>query len=150
MSRRGPPSKTDNGYHPLESLVIRQLSSITDSVLIESHLIVICITMHICYAPCQEVFRIMAELSPAAQDSRRRGGKASEWSTPVADPLQPIVRLSLQIVRGETGMFGNTRQHLRPDLFTLMKCKGEVRPARTSKHAVRGAGLSFDCPTNAK
>ena len=47
-------------------------------------------------------------------------------------------------------MFGNTRQHLRPDLFTIMKCENVVQPARASKNTVRGTGLPFDRPTNSK
>jgi len=47
-------------------------------------------------------------------------------------------------------MLGNTRQHLRSDLITIMKCENVVRPARASKNAVRGAGLPFDHPTNSK
>ena len=47
-------------------------------------------------------------------------------------------------------MLGNARQHLRSDLFMIMKCENIVRPTGPSKNTVRGAGLPFDCPTNAK
>jgi len=47
-------------------------------------------------------------------------------------------------------MLGDTRQHLRPDLFTIVKSENVVRPAGASKNAVRGTGLPFDCPTNSK
>ena len=47
-------------------------------------------------------------------------------------------------------MLSNARQHLRSDLFMIMKCENVVRPAVPSKNAVRGAGLPFDYPTNAK
>ena len=47
-------------------------------------------------------------------------------------------------------MLRNARQHLRSDLFVIMKCENVVRPAAPSKNAVGGAGLPFDCPTNAK
>jgi hypothetical protein len=66
------------------------------------------------------------------------------------DPLQPIVRRFLQIFRGKTSMLGNTCQHLRPDLFTIMKWENIVRPSRASKNAVRSTGLPFDRPTNSK
>ena len=66
------------------------------------------------------------------------------------DPLQLIVRRFLQIFRRKAGMLGNTPQHLRPDLFTIMKCENVVRPARASKNAVRGTGMPFDGPTNSK
>ena len=79
-----------------------------------------------------------------------RPDKAAEEATPIADSLQPIVPRYLQPIRGKTGMLGNTRQHLRSDLFAIMKCKDEVRSARASQHAVRGAGLLFDWSTNAK
>ena len=47
-------------------------------------------------------------------------------------------------------MLGNTRQHLGHDLFSVMKCKNAVRPARAGKNAVRGTRLPFDGPTNSK
>jgi hypothetical protein len=47
-------------------------------------------------------------------------------------------------------MLGNPRQHLRSDLFTIMKCKNVIRPTGPSKNAVGGAGLPFDYPANAK
>ena len=47
-------------------------------------------------------------------------------------------------------MLGNARQHLRSDLFMIMKCENVVRPVVPSKNAVRGTGLPFDYPTNAK
>ena len=47
-------------------------------------------------------------------------------------------------------MLGNTRQHLWTDFFTIMKCENIIRPARPSENTVRGTGLPFDCPTNAK
>jgi hypothetical protein len=64
--------------------------------------------------------------------------------------IRCIVRRFLQIFRGKAGMLGNTRQYLRSDLFTIMKCKNVVRPADPGKNAMRGAGLPFDCPANAK
>jgi hypothetical protein len=47
-------------------------------------------------------------------------------------------------------MFGNPRQHLRSDLFTIMKCENVIRPIGTSKNAVGSARMPFDYPTNAK
>ncbi len=47
-------------------------------------------------------------------------------------------------------MLGNPRQHLRSDLFTIMKCKNVIGPARPSKNAVGSPRLPFDRPTNAK
>jgi len=47
-------------------------------------------------------------------------------------------------------MLGNASQHLRTDIFTIMKCENVVRPARAIKNAVRGTGLPFDRPTNSK
>jgi len=47
-------------------------------------------------------------------------------------------------------MFGNPRQHLGPNLFTIMKCKNVVRPTSPGKNAVGSPRLPFDCPTNAK
>jgi hypothetical protein len=47
-------------------------------------------------------------------------------------------------------MLGNTRQHFRPDLFTIMKCENVIGPAGASKNAVRGARLSFARPANSK
>jgi hypothetical protein len=66
------------------------------------------------------------------------------------DPLQPTVRRFLQIIRGKAGMLGNTHQHLRSDLITVMKSEDVVRPARASKNSVRGTRLPFDRPTNSK
>ena len=47
-------------------------------------------------------------------------------------------------------MFGYPGQHLRADLFSLMKCKDIIRPARTGKNAMGSAVLSFDCPADAE
>jgi len=47
-------------------------------------------------------------------------------------------------------MLGNPRQHLRSDLFAIMKCKNVIRPTGPSKNAVGSARLPFDYPTNAK
>ncbi len=66
------------------------------------------------------------------------------------DPVHRFVRRFLQVFRGEAGMLGNPRQHFRSDLFTFMKCKNVIRPARTSKNTVGSPRLPFDGPTNAK
>ena len=66
------------------------------------------------------------------------------------DPVHRFVRRFLQVFRGEAGMLGNPRQHLRSDLSTIMKCEHVIRPAGPGKNTVRSAGLSFDYPTDAK
>ena len=38
----------------------------------------------------------------------------------------------------------------RADLFAIMKCENVVGPTDPGKNAMRGAGLPFDRPTNAK
>jgi len=47
-------------------------------------------------------------------------------------------------------MFGYPGQHLRADLFAVMKCKDVIRPAGAGKHAMGSAVLPFDCPANAE
>ena len=47
-------------------------------------------------------------------------------------------------------MLGNPCQHLRSDLFTIMKCENVIRPAGPSKNTVGSARLPLDYPTNAK
>lgn len=47
-------------------------------------------------------------------------------------------------------MLGNPRQHLRFDLFTIMKSEHVIRPAGSRKDTVTSASLAFDYPANAK
>ena len=47
-------------------------------------------------------------------------------------------------------MFGDPRQHLWPDFFPFMECEYIIGPTGPRKNTVRGAGLPFDDPTNAK
>lgn len=47
-------------------------------------------------------------------------------------------------------MLGNPRQHLRSDLFTIMKSEHVIRPAGSRKDTVTSASLAFDYPANAK
>ena len=47
-------------------------------------------------------------------------------------------------------MFGDPGQHLRADLFSVMKCKNVIRLAETCKDTMGSAVLTFDCPTGAK
>ncbi len=46
-------------------------------------------------------------------------------------------------------MFGDTRDHLRTNLVSIMKGEDEIRPPVTAESAI-GAGLALDLPTNAK
>ena len=47
-------------------------------------------------------------------------------------------------------MFGYPGQHLRADLFSVMKCKNVVRPAGTGQDTMRSAVLPFGCPADAE
>ena len=47
-------------------------------------------------------------------------------------------------------MFCDPGEHLRADLFAVMKCEDVVRPTRTGKDTMRSALLSFDCPADAQ
>ena len=47
-------------------------------------------------------------------------------------------------------MFGDPGEHLRADLFSVMKCKDVVRPAGTGKDTMGSAVLPFDCPADAE
>jgi hypothetical protein len=48
----------------------------------------------------------------------------------------------------QTGVFGNTSQHLRADLIALMKSEYNIGVARSRENLVR-TGFSFDYPPEA-
>ena len=65
-------------------------------------------------------------------------------------PMCHVVWRFLQVFGGKTGMFDNPCQHLWSDFFPFMKCEYIIGPPGPSQNTVRGAGLSFDDPANAK
>ena len=54
----------------------------------------------------------------------------------------------LQIAGSEAGSFGQSREHIWPKLFAIMKGKDEIRPAVSLERSMR-SGLAFDSPSNA-
>ena len=54
----------------------------------------------------------------------------------------------LHIFRFKAGVFGEAREHLRTELFTVMEGKHYIRPASPRQNSVGSAALAFDGPTD--
>ena len=54
---------------------------------------------------------------------------------------------TLQVRWREASAFGDTRQHSRSDLFVVVECEHEIRPAVTLERSM-GTGLPLDPPAN--
>lgn len=64
----------------------------------------------------------------------------------VADPIS-VLTLFSQVIRCQSGMFGNAGEHTRTYLFPIMKSKGNVAPPRSFNNPM-GTFLLFDAPAN--
>jgi hypothetical protein len=88
-----------------------------------------------------------------AADGFRAGGEPTPSTTIVerrALPSGTVHSARSQIVGGEPGPLGNSRQHPRSDFFLLMKRKHIIRPIIARQNPMRGSCLAFDGPTEAQ
>jgi hypothetical protein len=66
---------------------------------------------------------------------------------PVAFLYKPADSM-FEIIQSKPGFLTDTRQHLRPYFFPIMKSENVILPPRTGQHTMGSAGLPFNNPTD--
>ena len=66
---------------------------------------------------------------------------------PISEPKS--TRSESQVLWFEAGVFGNSRQHLWPDLVFVMESEDHIRPTRPEKNLMR-TGFALNVPSDAE